>query len=77
MEKTLILGKIEEIEGRTRSGQQDEMDDWHPRLSGQEFEQTSGDKWKTEELGVLQSIAWQRVGYNIVTEQRQLASSSQ
>ena len=36
-----MLGKIE---GRRRTGQQrDEMVGWHPRLSGQEFEQTLGD----------------------------------
>ena len=50
VEKSLILGKIEEIEGRMRSGQQDEMDDWHPRLNGQEFEQTSGDSGRQRSL---------------------------
>jgi len=35
-----MLGKIE---GRRRSGQQDEMAAWHHYLSGHEFEQTPGD----------------------------------
>ena len=36
-EKTLMLGKIE---GRRRSGRQDEMVGWHHRLDRHEFEQT-------------------------------------
>ena len=40
LEKTLILGKIE---GRRRSGQEDEMVGWHHQLNGHEFEQTLGD----------------------------------
>ena len=34
LEKTLMLGKIE---GRRRTGQQDEMVGWHHRLNGHEF----------------------------------------
>ena len=41
MEKTLILGKIED---RSRKGMtKDEMVGWHHCLSGHEFEQTLGD----------------------------------
>ena len=40
LEKTLILGKIE---GRRRSGQEDEMVGWHHQLNRHEFEQTLGD----------------------------------
>ena len=35
LEKTLILGKTE---GRKRRGRQEEMDGWHHRLHGHEFE---------------------------------------
>ena len=40
LEKTLMLGKIE---GRRRSGWQDEMVVWHYQLSGHESEQTPGE----------------------------------
>ena len=39
LEKTLILGKIED----RRRGRQDEMVGWHHQLNGHEFEQTLGD----------------------------------
>ena len=39
LEKTLMLGKIE---GRRRSGWQDEMVGWHHRLNGFKFEQAPG-----------------------------------
>ena len=39
LEKTLML---EKIEGRRRRGRQDEMDEWHHRLNGPEFEQPPG-----------------------------------
>ena len=73
MEKTLILGKTEETEGRRRSGQQDKVVGWHPRLDGQELEQAPGDRgaWRA-----AVHTGRQRVGYDVVTE-RQLASSSQ
>ena len=38
LEKTLMLGKIED---RKRRGQQDEMFGWHYQLDGHEFEQAS------------------------------------
>ena len=41
LEKILMLGKIE---GRSRRGAtEDKMVEWHHRISGHEFEQTSGD----------------------------------
>ena len=46
LEKTLMLIKIEgrrrRRQGRRR-GRQDEMVEWHHRLSGHEFEETLGD----------------------------------
>ena len=39
LEKTLMLGKIEEEKGMT----EDEMVGWHHQLDGHEFEQTLGD----------------------------------
>ena len=39
-EKILMLGKTE---GGRRRGRQDEMVEWHHRLSGHEFEETLGD----------------------------------
>jgi len=38
-EKTLMLGMIE---GRRRSGKEDEMVGWHHQLDGHEFEQALG-----------------------------------
>ena len=38
LEKTLMLGKIEE-----KGTKEDEMVGWHHRLNGHEFEQASGD----------------------------------
>ena len=40
LEKTLVLGKIE---GKRRSGWQDEVVGWHHQLNGHEFERTLGD----------------------------------
>ena len=39
LEKTLMLGKIE---GRRKSGQEDEMVGWHHQLNGHEFEEALG-----------------------------------
>ena len=39
LEKTLMLGKIEEEKERT----EDEMVGWHHRVNGHEFQQTLGD----------------------------------
>ena len=50
---------------------EDEMVGWHHRLNGQQFEQTLGDSGRTEETGVLQAMASQRVGLNLLTEQQQ------
>ena len=48
---------------------EDEMVRWHHQLNGHECEQTSENK--EEEPGVLQSMMWQRVGHDSVTEQQQ------
>ena len=47
LEKTLMLGKIED---RKRRGQQDEMFGWHYQLDGHEFEQASRDGEGQESL---------------------------
>ena len=47
LEKTLMLGKIEDKEKGTT---EDEMVEWHHRLDGHEFEQALGD---AEEQGIL------------------------
>jgi len=39
LEKTLMLGKIED---KRRRGQEDEIVGWHHRLDGHEFEQAPG-----------------------------------
>ena len=38
------------------------------QLNGYELEQTLGDRWKTEEPSMLQSLGLQTVGQNIATE---------
>ena len=64
LEKTLMLGKIE---GRVRSGQQDEMVGWHHQLNGHEFEQSLGNgegqgsltycsPWGCKELDTTESL---------------------
>ena len=42
---------------------EDEMVEWHHRLNGHEFEQTSGDSGGQGSLGVLQSMGSQSVGH--------------
>ena len=51
---------------------EDEMVGWHPRLSGQEFEQTLGDS-EGGKPGVLQSKGSQRVGHDLATDQQNKA----
>ena len=48
---------MDKIEGKRRSGGEDEMVGWHHRLKGHEFEQTPGDSggqrsnlWSSKEL---------------------------
>ena len=53
LEKTLMLGKIED---RRRRGPQDEMVGWHHRLNGYEFEQTLGDSEGRE--ACCASVLW-------------------
>ena len=53
---------------------EDEMVEWHHRLSEQEFEQTPGDGEGQDCL--LQSMGFQRVGHDLVTEQQQTESDS-
>ena len=55
LEKTLLLGKIED---RKRRGRQDEMVGWHHRLNGHKFERTPGNG---EEQGSLACCSpWDR-----------------
>ena len=45
---------------------------WHHWLNGHEFEQTPGDSGGQGSLiSMLQSMRWQRVGHNALTEQQQ------
>ena len=66
LEKTLILGKIED---RRKRGQQDEMVGWHHRLDWHEFEQGLGvgAGW-TGKPGMLPSMGSQRVRHDWATE---------
>ena len=48
---------------------EDDMVEWHHRLSGWEFEQTPG---RTGKPGVLQSMGSQRVKHDWVTEQQKI-----
>ena len=59
-ENTLMLGKIE---GRRKSGQQDEMVEWHHGLNRHESEQAPGDSERQGSLsavvhGVTKSLTW-------------------
>ena len=49
---------------------EDEMVRWHHWLNAREFEQTLGNKWRTEEPGVLKSMGSQRAGHDLATEQQ-------
>ena len=48
LEKILML--LEKIEGRRRSGQENEMVGWHHRLNGHESDQNPGDGQRQESL---------------------------
>ena len=49
---------------------EDEMVEWHHRLNGHEFEQTSGDSERQGSLACCSSWG-RRVGHNLATEQQQ------
>ena len=49
---------------------EDEIVEWHHWLSGHEFEQTQGDRWRTDKPDVPQSMELQRVAHDWVTEQQ-------
>ena len=72
LEKTLMLGKME---GKRKKGMtEDETVGWHHRLNGiTDSMDMSLSKLQEmlEEPGVLQSMGWQRVRYNLVTKQQQ------
>ena len=72
LEKTPDAGKCwrQEEKGTT----EDEMVGWHHQLSEHEFEQTPGDGEGQDCL--LQSMGFQRIGHDLVTEQRQTESDS-
>ena len=50
---------------------EDEMVGWHHQLNGQQWEQTQGD---SERQGSLACCIPQRVGHDLVTEQKQLTA---
>ena len=71
--KSLLIGKDPDA-GKDwgqeeKAGTEDEMVEWYHWLNGHEFEQALR-KWRTEELGVLQSMGLQRAGHGLVTEQQ-------
>ena len=57
--------------GQEKGATEEEMVEWHHRITGHEFGQTPGDKWRTGKPGMLQSMGLQRVGHDSVTEQQQ------
>ena len=59
LEKTLMLGKIEEEKGTT----EDEMFGWHHQLNGHEFE---------EALGVDGQRSWRTTAHGVAKSQTQL-----
>ena len=74
-EKTLLLGKIENIREQQRMRWLDGTTD---SMEKHESEQTPGDSegqgslvwWRTGEPGVMQSMELQRVGHNLLPEQQ-------
>ena len=63
LEKTLMLGKSEDRRKEEKGMTEDEMVEWHHRLSGHEFEQARS-WWRTGKPGM------QRVGHNWAAEQQ-------
>ena len=77
-EKTLMLGKIE---GRRRSGRQDEMVGWHHWLNGRGFGWTPGvgdgqgglmccNSWGLKELDTTERLNWTEASWNENRSQR-------
>ena len=62
LEKTLMLGKVEETRGEGVT--EDEMVGWHHWFNGHEFWASSRSWWWTEKPGMLQSMGSQRVRHD-------------
>ena len=62
-----MLRKIEE-RLREKEVTEKELVRQRHQFNGHEFKETAEDK--TEDLGMLQSIGWQRVGHDLATEQQ-------
>ena len=72
LEKTLFL---ERLRAREERATEDEMVGWHHWLNRHEFEQTQGDSEGQGGLACCsQSMGWQRVGHDWVTELNWLMS---
>ena len=66
-----MMGKTE---NKGEGAAEDEIVRQHQQISGNEFEQTPGDR-RAEKSGMLQSIALQRVRLNLMTQQQQQYST--
>ena len=54
--------------GQKKGATEDEMAGWHHWHDGHEFEQASGEWWRTGKAGMLQSMGSQRVGHDLAIE---------
>ena len=68
LEKTLMLGKIEGVEGKWTT--ENEMVGWHYQLDGHKFEQALRGGDGQGNLGLLQSMELQRLRHDLATEQQ-------
>jgi len=68
--KGWLIGKDpERLKAGGEGVTEDEMIGWHHWLDGHEFEQTLGDDKGQRNLACCSPMGWQRVGYDLVTEQ--------
>ena len=65
LEKTLMLGKIEDK--KRREAAEDKIVGWHHQLNGHESEQAPGDGEGRRSLACCKSMGLQRVGHHLLT----------